>query len=63
MVNVTTEYGSIDVKLGILGGKIVNAMPEYDQVCAAAHDHNVPFAKVRDTALAKVNTSTLAASK
>ncbi len=62
-VQVNTEYGSIDVKLGILDGKIVNAMPEYDQVQEAAREHSVPFSKVRDAALAKVNVSRLAAAK
>jgi len=63
IVQVNTEYGSIDVKLGILDGKIVNAMPEYDQVQEAAREHSVPFSKVRDAALAKVNVSRLAAAK
>jgi len=63
IVQVNTEYGSIDVKLGILDGKIVNAMPEYDQVQEAARDHSVPFSKVRDAALASVNVSRLAAAK
>ena len=62
VVQVNTEYGSIDVKLGILDGKIVNAMPEYDQVQEAARQHSVPFSKVRDAALAKVNVSRLAAA-
>ena len=62
-VQVNTEYGSIDVKLGILDGKIVNAMPEYEQVQEAAREHSVPFSKVRDAALAKVNVSRLAAAK
>jgi pyridinium-3,5-bisthiocarboxylic acid mononucleotide nickel chelatase len=63
IVQVNTEYGSLDVKLGILDGKIVNAMPEYDQVQEAARAHGVPFSKVRDAALASVNVSRIAAAK
>ena len=63
IVQVNTEYGDLDVKLGILDGKIVNAMPEYDQVQEAAREHSVPFSKVRDAALDKVNVSRLAAAK
>ena len=63
VVQVNTEYGSIEVKLGILDGKIVNTMPEYDQVQQAARTHSVPFSKVRDAALEKVNVSRLAAAK
>ena len=63
LIQVNTEYGSIDVKLGILDGKIVNAMPEYDQVQEAAREHGVPFSKVRDAALVKMNLSSLAAAK
>jgi uncharacterized protein (DUF111 family) len=63
IVSVTTEYGSIEVKLGILDGKIVNAMPEYEQVCSIARERNVPFAKIRDSALEKVIVSSFAAAK
>jgi len=63
IVQVNTEYGRIEVKLGILDGKIVNTMPEYDQVQQAAREHSVPFSKVRDAALASVNVSRLAAAK
>src|SRR5687768_14531610 len=63
VAQVNTEYGSIDVKIGMLDGKIVNAMPEYDQVQEAAREHGVPFSKVRDAALAIVNVSRFAATK
>ncbi|HJS52712.1 MAG TPA: nickel pincer cofactor biosynthesis protein LarC [Pyrinomonadaceae bacterium] len=63
VIQVSTEYGSIDVKIGMLDGKIVNAMPEYDQVQEAAREHGVPFSKVRDAALAIVNVSRFAATK
>ena len=51
VVSVATEFGQIDVKLGRLNGKIVNAMPEYDQVRSAALDSGVAFGVVRDAAL------------
>jgi uncharacterized protein (DUF111 family) len=58
IVSVQTEFGAVDVKLGILNGKVVNAMPEYDQVKAIATEKNVPFQKVSEAAIAaskKVN--------
>ena len=52
MVAVETPFGSIDVKIGRLDGRIVNAMPEYDQVRRVALERKVPFRAVRDAALA-----------
>ncbi len=49
---VSTKFGQIDVKIAKLDGKIVNSMPEYDQVSRAAIEHGVPFRVVRDTVLA-----------
>lgn len=51
IVSVETEFGPIDVKLAMLNGKVVNAMPEYDQVKAAATKFKTPFRQVRDAAL------------
>lgn len=51
IVSVETEFGTIDVKLGLLNGKIINAMPEYDQVRAIALEKNVPFQKVSEAAI------------
>jgi len=43
MHSVQTIYGLIDVKAATYRGRIVNVMPEYDQVKHAAAEHNVPF--------------------
>lgn len=51
IASVSTEFGPIDVKIGSVGGRIVNIMPEYDDVAAAAAQHNVPFNVVRDAAM------------
>ena len=54
IVTVSTEFGDIDVKQASLDGKIVNSMPEYDEVKRAALDHGVPFKTVREAVLAKL---------
>lgn len=51
IVSVKTRFGPIDLKIGKLGGKVVNAMPEFDQVKAAAIANNAPFAAIRDAVL------------
>ncbi len=55
-VKVTTEFGEVDVKVARYEGKIVNAMPEYEQVKRLALENNVPFRKVRNAVLAKLNS-------
>ncbi len=52
IISVETDFGPIDVKLAMLNGTVVNAMPEYDQVKAAATKFKTPFRQVRDAALA-----------
>ncbi|MGH9949242.1 MAG: nickel pincer cofactor biosynthesis protein LarC [Pyrinomonadaceae bacterium] len=52
--SVNTKFGPIDVKVGLLNGHVVNAMPEYEQVRAAAITHRVPFSEVRDEALSQI---------
>ena len=52
ILSVETEFGAIDVKLGILNGKVVNAMPEYDQVKAIATEKGIPFQQVSEAAIA-----------
>lgn len=54
MVQVETVLGSVDVKLARLGGEIVNAMPEYDQVKSLAERNGVPFASVREMVLEEI---------
>jgi uncharacterized protein (TIGR00299 family) protein len=55
MVSVATEYGNVDVKIAYLRGKIVNAMPEYDQVRQIARDNDLAFHTVRDMVLSNLN--------
>ena len=52
IVSVQTEFGAVDVKLGILNGNVVNVMPEYDQVKAIATEKDVPFQRVSEAAIA-----------
>lgn len=51
-VQVTTEYGSIDVKVARYGTKIVNVMPEYEHVRNLAIEKGVPFRVVQAAAVA-----------
>lgn len=46
VVRVGTQYGAIDVKVARLNGYVVNEMPEFDQVQAAALEADVPFRTV-----------------
>lgn len=47
---VTTSHGGIRLKIGVLGGKIVNVKPEYEECAALARSANVPVARVMDDA-------------
>jgi len=42
---VTTRWGDVPVKLRILGGRVLDAHPEYDAIAAIARQHEQP---VRD---------------
>lgn len=46
VVRVETQFGSIDVKVARMNGHVVNEMPEFDQVQAAALRSQVPFRTV-----------------
>ncbi|HEY0728900.1 MAG TPA: nickel pincer cofactor biosynthesis protein LarC [Pyrinomonadaceae bacterium] len=48
MARVETQYGPIDVKVAHLNGRIVNEMPEFEQVRAAAAKAGVPLKVVED---------------
>jgi len=48
MVRVETQYGPIDVKVAHLNGRVVNEMPEFDQVRAAAKKAGIPVKEVED---------------
>jgi uncharacterized protein (TIGR00299 family) protein len=54
-IKVETEYGLIDVKIGKLDGRVVNAMPEYEQVRRIALEKGIAFRTVRDAALSAFN--------
>jgi len=56
IVTVSTEFGDIDVKIASLDGKVVNSMPEYDDVKRAALEHGVPFKTVREAVLTNLTT-------
>jgi uncharacterized protein (TIGR00299 family) protein len=51
-VAVQTEFGEIRIKTGTLGGKIVNAKPEFSDCISAAKKHNVAVKAVLDAAMA-----------
>src|SRR5215211_6382069 len=50
MVRVETQYGSIDVKVAHLDGRVVNEMPEFEQCREAAVKANVPLKAVEEAA-------------
>jgi hypothetical protein len=47
---VSTEYGDISVKIGMIGDEIVKYAPEYEDCRGAAQKHNVPVQAVFDAA-------------
>ena len=48
VTQVETQYGPIDVKVAHLNGHVVNQMPEFEQVRAAATQAGVPLKVVED---------------
>ncbi len=52
IVPVLTKYGEIDVKVARSNGKVVNVMPEYEQVKRAAQIHGAAFRTVQQEVLA-----------
>jgi uncharacterized protein (TIGR00299 family) protein len=48
---VATPFGPIQVKVGRLDGKTLNAWPEYEDCAAAARKYGVPLAQVQQAAL------------
>lgn len=57
IVQVETQYGPIDVKVAHLNGRVVNEMPEFEQVRTAALGAGVPLKVVEEAArvaLAKI---------
>jgi uncharacterized protein (TIGR00299 family) protein len=51
-LTVRTEFGEIRIKTGSLGGKIVNAKPEFSDCITAAEKHKVAVKAVLDAAMA-----------
>ncbi|HEX8071442.1 MAG TPA: nickel pincer cofactor biosynthesis protein LarC [Pyrinomonadaceae bacterium] len=49
-VTVATPYGPVRLKVARLGGRVVNAAPEYEDCRAAAAAHNVPLREVEAAA-------------
>lgn len=54
-VKVKTQFGEIDVKIGVFNGKQVNAMPEFDQLKKIAVEQNIPLKELKDIVLRKLN--------
>ncbi len=50
-VTVQTKFGGIKIKIGTLGGKVLNAKPEFSECVSAAKKHNVPVKTVLDAAI------------
>ena len=48
MARVETQYGPIDVKVAHLNGRVVNEMPEFDQVRVAAKKAGIPVKEVEE---------------
>lgn len=61
-VEVTTRYGSVDVKIARYNGAITNAMPEYEQVRLRAIENGVPFRTVQNEVLAELKRNTRASA-
>lgn len=51
VVPVDTPYGAIGVKLGLRGGRVYNAQPEFEDCQRAARTHGVPLKDVVQAAL------------
>ena len=49
---VETRFGHIRVKLGMSGGQVLKAWPEYEDCAATANEHGVALRSVQDAALA-----------
>jgi uncharacterized protein (TIGR00299 family) protein len=62
IINVNTRFGIVDIKIAKYGGRITNAMPEYEQVRSLALEHGVPFKVVHDEVLAELNRNSKASA-
>ncbi len=50
IIEVSTPYGPISVKLGFLNARLVQTSPEYESCRSAAQLHQVPLRDVQDAA-------------
>lgn len=48
---VSTAYGNIRIKVGMLNGETITASPEYEDCKTAAQKHNIPLKKAYEAAL------------
>jgi len=48
---VDTGYGSVDVKIGMLNGRVMHVWPEYDSCAVLAESHSVSLWQVQQAAL------------
>jgi uncharacterized protein (TIGR00299 family) protein len=55
--SVSTPYGDIRIKTGLLDGEELNAAPEFEDCRAAAAAHNVPVKQVIQSAIAAYQAS------
>jgi len=51
LVEVSTEYGKVRVKLGRSQGRLLNAQPEFEDCRQAAERYGVPVKEVQAAAL------------
>ncbi len=49
-VTVDTRFGTVRVKMGRLGGEVVNAQPEWEDCVVRAREHGVPVKRVLEAA-------------
>ena len=45
--SAATRFGEVRIKLGLLGGEVLKAMPEYDDIKKIALDTGLPMDRVR----------------
>ena len=55
IVKVQTQFGEIDVKIGLLNGKKINAMPEFEQLKRVANEQNVSLKSLKEEVIRKLN--------
>jgi uncharacterized protein (TIGR00299 family) protein len=59
---VKTRFGDVTVKIAIYKGKVVNAMPEYEQVKRIAIEHGIPLKKVQNEVLSELRRNSFAST-